>query len=154
MFAFFKKHRKKKSDWVLLNLDNSEFNFVGFCKAYYQGKHVIDLAEHSTLGNKFVISHFASVLNDQLEVKFKGMGEPFLRYLAQQISLKYPHFTDIEIELHRTITSVKDCPKRLKSVRDARENLLRRIGAQNITVKFIPEHKCYEVRGTWNQKNW
>ncbi|HCE2280615.1 TPA: hypothetical protein NGT22_004518 [Vibrio parahaemolyticus] len=154
MFGIFKKKEKKEADWILLNSDNSKFNFSGVCKAYYKGNHVIDLAQYEKQGQTFFIKHFVSVLDEQLEVKYKGMGEPFLRCLAQEVALKYPDVTEIEIELHSTITQVKECPERLEKVKNARENLLKKIGIDNVVVKPVPERKCFEVKGTWIRNDW
>jgi len=154
MFGILKKEKKNEPDWILLNSDNGIFSFNGDCKAYYKGDHVITLEQYDIQGNTFLIKHFASKLNEHLEVKFKGMGEPFLRHLAQTISLKFPHINVIEIELHSTITQVKECPQRLTSVKNARESLLKRIGINNVVVNSFPHNNCFEVKGTWNQNDW
>lgn len=157
VFNIFKK--KNTPEYLLLDKDNQEFNFstvgeftrVG--KFFYRGEHVITLERYELLEDKLVIEHFASHLNENLNVKVKGMGEPFLRFLAQFLLDNHPQIKVIEFELSSTLSRVKNSPELLKTVRDARRSLLNRIGVSPVSV-LHPIADCYIVKGRWYKSSW
>lgn len=100
-------------------------------------------------GTNLHIEHFA------LHSPFIGNnnGERCLRAFAKMLSNQCDTITSINFSLHRTTSSVKGDIKKLEKVRDARLNLLNKIGSDNVNVEHPNKH-CYDVKGVWNKSKW
>ena len=151
VFNIFKK--SPPPEYLLLDTENNAFEFSGIGKFFFRGVHVISLEKYHLYDDKLVIEHFASHLNDELNVRVKGMGEPFLRFLAKVLLDKHPKINVIEFELYSTLSHVKKSPELLEKVKNARRCLLHRIGSRPVSVRQ-PVFDCYVVKGRWGKSKW
>lgn len=97
----------------------------------------------------FVIPHFS------IDEKFRGTGyaEIVLRKFAALMSEQRDDIDQIKFQLYSTNSKAKSNPLLLKKIADARENLMHKLGAKNITKKKISD-QCWEVTGYWLKSDW
>ena len=78
-------------------------------------------------------------------------GESCLRAFTRQLKLEKTSINSIQFDLARMAGNPS--PSDVQALADARENLLARIGASNIS-KFAANNNRIVVRETWNKANW
>jgi predicted GNAT family acetyltransferase len=117
------------------------------CNVFVGDTHVASFEALSYGATTLRVDHFATTGN----MRGKGLGEPCLRTFAQKLALENISINIIQFDLGRVAGNPSQSD--IQDLADAREKLLTKIGALNIT-KFRPNNSRIVVQGTWNKASW
>lgn len=117
------------------------------CNLFVCSTHVASFETLSYERSTLKVEHFATTGG----MRGKGLGESCLRAFTRQLKKQNASINSIQFDLARMAGNPSS--RDVRMLADARENLLRRIGASNIS-RYVPNNSRIVVRGTWNKECW
>jgi hypothetical protein len=152
MFGWFKKVEKPEEHLHYRIHGNTPYDprvNHGEYYGYIGHEHVCTFERIELIESTVKVNHFA------LHEAFIGQdwGETCLRTFAASVASQIPNINKIDFGLYQSTEGTKADLVKLKKLADAREALLKKIGASEITKTQL-NSECWEVTGSWPKDFW